>query len=77
MPEASVDKDDYTLAPKNKIRFAKDLGIPPPTRNPVLAKNRSQAQLGRLVTAGPNARHHQRTLGLGDNVRHQTRYCFI
>lgn len=70
VPEAAVHKNRDLQRGKNKIRPAKNRTVSPPARNAVLPEQLYQSELGFLVAASANARHHFGALRSGEDVRH-------
>jgi hypothetical protein len=70
VPEAAVHKDSQPVPPKEKVRLAEDILVPPPTGNAVLAKQFYQCQLGVLIAMTTNPGHDIGTLGLCENITH-------
>lgn len=72
MPETAVNEDGEPLFGENKIRFAEDFLMPPPTCNFVRPKKRYQRQFCLLVPARADARHQIRSLMFCEKIHHQT-----
>ncbi len=70
MPETPVHKKCEFEFEKNKIRFAEHRLMSPPASDFVSLKKLCQRNFRGLVAARANKRHHFRTLGFGENVRH-------
>ena len=56
VPEAAIHEQGHPRLPKNKIRLAEDLLIPPPARDAVLPQQQSQRQFRLLIPAPANPR---------------------
>jgi hypothetical protein len=77
MPEASVHgchsdrrEESRSELGKNKIRSAKHRRMTTPSGNPLAAEEPHQGHFRFFVSATTDARHHLRSLGFGENVRH-------
>jgi hypothetical protein len=70
MPETPIDKDGQPELQKYKIRFAKNRLAASPPGDAVMAEDADQGQFGLLVSVPTDARHDVRSLGFGEDVRH-------
>ena len=70
MPETAVHKYRELELGKNKVRFAEHPLMSPPAGDFVSLKKLCQRNFRGLVAARADKRHHFRTLGFGENVRH-------
>ncbi len=70
VPKAAVHKDGESYLREYKIRFSKDVLVPAPTGNVVLAKKFHQSELRVLVPSPANPGHDLGAFCLGEDVRH-------
>jgi hypothetical protein len=70
VPEASVHKYCQLVRGKDEIRFAENCQVATPAGDAMAAKELYQRDFRLLVPASTNTRHHLRSLGFGEYVRH-------
>ncbi len=64
MPKAAINEYSHALLLENKVGAAKQREVPPPTLDPVLTENLSEANFGFPVSLATNRRHHFGALAL-------------
>ncbi len=69
VPETAVHEHRQFEFWENEVRFPEDFLIPPPAPNLVSPEKFCERNFRVLVSARADARHDERTLGLGENVR--------
>ena len=57
VPEAAVHEERQPVPPKEKIRFAENILIPPPAGDSILAKQFYQGEFGVLIALPANTGH--------------------
>lgn len=70
VPKTPVHKHRQLELGKNKVGFAEDRRLPPPTGDAVLLEYRHQPQLGGLVAGSSDAGHDRRPLLTRKNIGH-------
>jgi len=70
MPETAVHKHCEPRLPENKIRFAEDFLIPPPSGDLIAPEKLCERYFRGLVATPTNQAHHFRTLRFGEDIRH-------
>jgi hypothetical protein len=70
MPKATIDEQSQTLLPKNEVRFAEDVLVPPPPSELVASQDAQQGEFCPFVSAAVYARHYGRPFSRGEDIGH-------
>jgi hypothetical protein len=70
VPETAVHKDRQFLEYEDKVRFAWQRLMSPPSGDAMFAKDSCELHFGRFVPMRANCRHYLRTFLLAENICH-------